>query len=143
MTHKSLKMAARHFGVRALALSMLFVAGCAFLPPSTPEGAVEARASEYWKARIASDYQKAWELSTPAYRSLKTKEQFRMQFGAGATIEAAAVHKVTCDSGEKCTARMKLSAKPALMGMNVGTIETYVDETWLLEDGKWWRHQDL
>jgi hypothetical protein len=27
--------------------------------------------------------------------------------------------------------------------MNLGTIATHLSETWLLEDGQWWRYQDL
>ena len=37
----------------ALALSVLVLAGCASLSPSTPEAAVEKRATAYWKARQA------------------------------------------------------------------------------------------
>ena len=50
--------------------------------------------------------------------------------------------KVTCEA-ERCTARMRLDAKPALIGMNLGAVATHLDEVWLLEDGQWWRHQDL
>jgi hypothetical protein len=39
--------------------------------------------------------------------------------------------------------RIKISAAPALAGMNLGTIATHLSETWLLEDGQWWRYQDL
>ncbi|WP_342721375.1 hypothetical protein [Acidovorax sp. FHTAMBA] len=140
----SIYQTTRRLGAIAVALSaVMLVAGCASLGASTPEEIVGQRATEYWKARIAGQYEKAWALSTPAYRAIKTAEQFRVQFGSGATVEAATPYKVTCESGEKCTARMKLSATPALLGMKLGTIDTYVDETWLLEDGKWWRHQDL
>ncbi|MFN3374962.1 MAG: hypothetical protein ACK40S_00185 [Burkholderiaceae bacterium] len=134
---------ARTWATIALSASVLALSGCAGMSSATPEEMVAQRATDYWKARIAGQYEKAWALSTPAYRKLKDAEQFRRQFGAGVTIEAATPFKVTCESGEKCTARMKLSAKPALLGMNLGTIDTYVDETWLLEDGQWWRHQDL
>lgn len=140
----SIYQTTRRLGAAAIALSAaMLVAGCASLGASTPEEIVGQRAAEYWKARIAGQYEKAWALSTPAYRSIKTAEQFRMQFGAGTMAQAAVPHSVTCESGEKCTVRMKLSAKPPIIGMNLDTIDTYVDEAWLLEDGRWWRHQDL
>ncbi|PTT40672.1 hypothetical protein DBR23_07850 [Acidovorax sp. HMWF018] len=123
-------------------VAAMALAGCATMA-APPEKVVEQRATEYWKARIAGDYAKAYSLSTPSYRKVHTVEKFRVQFGVGANIEAAEPLKVTCESREKCTARMKLSATPALLGMKLGRIDTYVDETWLLEDGKWWRYQDL
>lgn len=132
----------RPWGMAAVVLTFsLFATGCATLAGS-PEQIVERRANEYWKARAAADYAKAYELSTPSYRKLRTQEQFRRQFGLGAAVNAGEAHKVTCEP-EKCSVRIKLTATPALMGMNVGTVTTYVDEIWLLEDGQWWRHQEL
>lgn len=125
-----------------LALASLVLAGCAAFGPATPEKQVQQRATEYWKARVAAQYEKAYALSTPSYRKLRTAEQFKLAFGAGANIQAAEVVKVNCEP-EKCTAQMKLSVKPMIIGLNLSTIDTFVDETWLLEDGQWWHHQDL
>ncbi len=124
-----------------VAAAAMAVTGCATMMAS-PEKAVQQRAGEYWQARVSGDYAKAYALSTPAYRKLHTLEQFRMQFGAGAALQGADVVNVTCEP-EKCTARIKISAAPALAGMNLGTIATHLSETWLLEDGQWWRYQDL
>jgi hypothetical protein len=133
--HRSL----RAMGLAAVAAAAL--AGCATLS-STPEQAVQQRASEYWKARVAGDYAKAYALATPSYRKLQTAEQFRLQFGSAASLKGAEPVNVTCEP-EKCTARIKISAAPALAGMNLGTIDTHLSETWLLEDGQWWRYHDL
>ena len=122
-------------------VAAMALAGCATLA-APPEKVVERRATEYWKARIAGDYAKAYSLSTPAYRKLHTAEQFRAQFGEGASLQGAEPINVTCEP-EKCTVRIKISAAPALAGMNLGTIATHLSETWLLEDGQWWRYQDL
>ena len=77
----------------------------------------------------------------PPYRNLRTEAQFKQQFGAGASVEGAEVNKVTCEA-EKCTAQIKISVKPALMGLKLDTIATYLDEVWLLEDGQWWHYQE-
>ena len=132
----------RRIGAAALALGMLSLTGCAALAPATPEQTVEKRATEYWQARIEGKYAAAYALSTPSYRNVRTQAQFKMQFGAGASVEHAEVTKVGCEA-EKCTTQVKLGVKPALMGLKVGTIDTYMDEIWLFEDGQWWHYQEL
>ena len=132
----------RRMGAGALAISAVILAGCATFAPSTPEAAVEQRATAYWKARQAGQINKVYAFSTPSYRKVRTLEQFKLQFGTAAAGRAVEVRKVTCEA-EKCVARIKLSVTPALAGIKVGNIDTYLDETWLLEDGQWWHHQDL
>lgn len=131
----------RRIGAAALGFGMLALSGCAAFAPATPEQVVEKRALAYWKARMAGQYEKAYALSTPSYRKLYTDVQFRSQFGAGVNVESAEVTKVACEA-EKCIAQLKLGVKPALLGVKMGTIPTYVDDTWLLEDGQWWHFQE-
>ena len=135
-------MLGRHIGAFTLALGALTLAGCAAFAPATPEQAVQQRATAYWKARVAGQVDKAYALSTPSYRKLRTEAQFKMQFGAGASVQDAEVTKVTCEA-EKCTTQIKISVKPALTGLKVGTIATHMDEIWVLEDGQWWHYQEL
>lgn len=116
------------------------LAGCATLS-GPPEKIVEQRSGEYWKARIAGDHVKAYGLSTPSYRKLKTLDQFRAQFGPLVSVQSAEVANVACEP-QKCTVRMKINAKPALIGVKLGTIPMYMDEIWLLEDGQWWHYQE-
>lgn len=138
MNHLSIT---RRSGIIAITLGALVVAGCAAFAPATPEQIVEKRATEYWQARIAGKYEQAYKLSTPSYRKLKTAEQFRIQFGAGVSARAAEVAGVVCEP-QKCIAKMKISATPALPGLKLGTIPMYMDEVWLFEDGQWWIYQE-
>lgn len=127
----------------ALLGTLLFAAsGCAVLTPKTPEEQVSARADDFWKARISGDYAKAYSYATPAYRGVRTPRAYQLQFGSGAAIERAEVHKVVC-APQRCEVQMKLSVLPFLVGVKIPPIDTYVDEVWLLEDGQWWRFQDL
>lgn len=126
----------------ALALTVLALAGCASLSPSTPETTVSQRSKAYWAARQAGQVDKAYALTPPSYRQVRTLEQFKSQFGNAAVVQGAEAIKVTCEP-EKCVARIKLNVTPALAGLKMGTIATHLDETWLLEDGQWWRYQDL
>lgn len=132
----------RLVGMPTVAAVVLFAAGCASLGASKPEDAVKQRAEAYWKARAAGQVDKAYELTSPSYRKVHTFDQFKMQFGNGASIKGVSVVKVDCEA-EKCTVRTKVEAAPALMGVSVGTIATHLDEIWLLEDGQWWRYQDI
>lgn len=135
-------IAHRHLGAIVVSLGALMQLGCAALEPSTPEQIVQQRASEYWKARTAGQAGKAYALSTPSYRQLRTEAQFTMQFGAYANVQSAEVAKVTCEA-EKCTVKLKLEAKPPMMGVKMNAIHMYMDEIWLLENGRWWHYQEL
>lgn len=132
----------RLVGMPIAAAVVLFAAGCASLGASKPEDAVKQRAEAYWKARAGGQVDKAYELTSPSYRKVHTFDQFKMQFGKGASIKGVSVVKVDCEA-EKCTVRTKVEAAPTLMGVSVGTIATHLDEIWLLEDGQWWRYQDI
>lgn len=129
--------------LRGIALAALaaILAGCASVP-ATPEDTVQKRATEYWQARVAGKYETAYELSTPSYRKLRTLDQFRLQFGPSVSVSHAEVVKATCEA-KKCVAKIKIDAKPALVGVKLGTIPLYMDDTWLLEDGQWWHYQEL
>lgn len=132
----------RCLGGSALVISALITAGCAVIAPITPEAAVVQRASAYWKARQAGQIDKVYALTAPSFRQVHTLDQFRQQFGAATTVKQVEVAHVTCES-EKCVVRLKLGVSPALPGLKIGTVDTYLDEIWLLEDGQWWRFQEL
>ena len=132
----------RFVGMPIAAAVVLLAVGCASLGSVKPEDAVKQRAEAYWKARAAGQVDKAYALTAPSYRKVRTLDQFKMQFGNTASIKGVSVVKVDCEV-EKCTVRTKVEAAPALMGVSVGTIATHLDEIWLLEDGQWWRYQDI
>jgi hypothetical protein len=113
------------------------LAGCAALQPATPEEAAGKRANEYWQERVGRHYDKAYAYTSPAYRETRTADQYTSQFGSGAIITSAEVASVHCEP-QKCTVQMKLGVKPLLPNTTLGTISTYVDETWLYEQGQWW-----
>lgn len=125
-----------------LGLAVATVAGCAAFTHDTPEQAVQKRATEYLQARIKGETAKAYALSIPSYRKVRTQAQFANQFGGQLAAEQAEVTQVSCES-TKCTVRVKLLVKPALIGMRLGTIPMYIDEIWLLDDGQWWHYQEV
>ncbi|MFN3438474.1 MAG: hypothetical protein ACK41V_12315 [Acidovorax sp.] len=127
------------WGAAAVAFSAL--AGCATMGNQTPEQQVEARAAAYWKARATSDHKTAYSLLAPAYRNLASEQDFVKLHGAGANVKETGVAKVTCEAQDRCTARVSLTAKPMVPGLNLPLVTTYMDDTWVLEQGQWWRFQ--
>ena len=122
------------------AMVLAVVAGCATMGAQTPEQKVQARAEAFWKARQAGDAKAAYALMTPAYRGLRDEPSFLKQFGEKAPVLESKVTKVTCEA-EKCIAQVGLTAKPMVPGLALPVVTGYIDETWLLVDGQWWRHE--
>ena len=122
--------------------AMAALSGCTALSPATPEQAVQKRANAYWQARVSGEMKKAYEFSTPSYRQLRSEAQFVGQFGAGASIESAEINKVECEL-EKCTVQVKIGVKPAIPGLNLKAVAAFVSEAWVLENGNWWRYQEV
>ncbi len=114
---------------------------CANLVPQTPEKQVEKRATEYWKARLEGRFNSAYALISPAYRSVRSADDYKTRFGGG-SVKSAEVVRVTCEP-QKCVVKVKLVAGVAVPGLNLGELATHVDEVWLLEDGSWWRYEEL
>lgn len=125
-----------------VAMVAVTLTGCAALAPATPEQSVQKRSTDYWKARVAGEPSKAYALSTPSYRKVRTEAQYKMQYGGNVGTQSAEVVKVTCEA-EKCTVRLKLEVKPPIPGVNIGVVPLYMDEVWLLEDGQWWHYQEV
>ena len=145
MTLNTLQRAAGAVSRRGLPaaalLALAVLGGCAAFEPKTPEQAVAERATQYWQARIQGDMGKAYSLLTPAYRAVRTEKQFIGAVGVGTGLKTAEVTKVTCEA-EKCVAVLKLGAVPMIPGIKLGMLETYLDDTWLLDHGQWWRHEN-
>lgn len=91
---------------------------------------------------LKRDTRKAYEFTAPSYRAVVSAEKFGSKFGTAVVWVAAEVVSVTCAT-EKCTATVMIEAKPLLGAKFGNTISTHVDETWLLEDGRWWFFQKL
>ncbi len=122
-------------------VSVAVLAGCATTGAQAPEQQVEARAAKYWKARAAADAKTAYSLLAPAYRNLNSEQDFIRQHGASANVTETGVAKVSCESQERCTASISLTAKPMVPGLNLPLVTAYMDDVWVLENGQWWRFQ--
>ncbi|QNP49959.1 hypothetical protein [Diaphorobacter aerolatus] len=131
-------MATFKIAVSGVALAVL--AGCASMGGGSPEDAVKARANARWAALIKGDQNAAYQYNTPSFRASVTPEKYKEQRGKDVRVLEGDVVKVTCPTKDKCDAQIRLAATAAIMFRQnfPKQIVTYIDETWLLEDGQWW-----
>jgi hypothetical protein len=129
------------FLVAALAVAVL--GGCATgYRPNSPEAIVKERANLRWQALLKGDFDTAYKMSNPAYRSLSSLDRFRGRFGSAVSWVDAKVVKVECEP-EKCQVTLEVGARPVVRARLEEPIATAVKETWILEDGQWWYYQRL
>ncbi len=127
-----------------LAASAALLAGClASNPaatPASPEQQVRERATSFWQARIKGEVPLAYGLLAPAYRLLRSEDEFVKSNGRQIALEKVEVTQVACET-EKCTARLALTGKPSVPGLALPQLTTYKDDIWVLENGQWWRFE--
>lgn len=121
----------------AVACAAASLAGCATF--GSPEGTVKSRANDFWQARLDGRPDKAYELTTPSYRDLRSLQQYRAKF-AGLGAKSVDVDSVTCEA-ERCVARIKMTVIPPIAALKMEPIEMYSDDVWVLEGGKWWHYE--
>ncbi len=122
----------------AMAALAALLSACAVTPANrSAEDQVRESAEQRWQALIKRDFSTAYRFLPPSARGVISQEQYVRRFGSAAAWQAATVDSVVCEA-QRCTARVRISARPVL-GMRFGDmIETYADETWVLEESKWW-----
>lgn len=104
--------------------------------PKTPEEIVAQRAQARWDALIAGQWETAYSLASPAYRSLVDVDGFRRQKGGETWVMGTAVRKVEC-AIDTCEVMVRLKFKPPMP--QFGTeMETDYTERWVLDEGDWW-----
>jgi hypothetical protein len=108
-----------------------------------PEDQVRQRATERWQALIAGQFSQAYTFNTPGFRAVVTPDGYRNRFGGAVSWTGVEVIRVECPEANKCQAELRIDFKPTLSLQNSGKLSTHIDETWLLEDGKWWFFQKI
>ncbi len=104
---------------------------------------LQNRVEERWQARIAHDWGKAWEYSSPAYREVFPKHLYVKKFSYTADWEltgieithydrSAAVASVVVGVMSRPTKQTSAAAKA------LGAMPRELHERWILVDGEWW-----
>lgn len=124
---------------RTLVVALIggMLAGCASLSRK-PEDIVRERAQARWNALLKRDFERAYGYISPGGRAVVPLATYRGRIGTAVAWKSAEVSSVTCETLEKCTVQVKVTYLPAMRRAAIGTIERYLDETWVVDAGQWW-----
>ena len=107
-------------------------------PPEVKAAAVKERSSARWEALIRGDKDAAYAYLSPGTRKMMTVEQYRGRTQA-INYTGAQVENVDCEA-ETCQVRVIVMYDylPAKGTTRAKGLATYVQETWVLENGQVW-----
>lgn len=131
--------AGRHLRRAMAATVVMALAGCA-ATTATPEQQVATLAHQRWQHLVGGEWQKAYNMLTPAYRQLHDLRHYQSGFSGAVQWKRAEVATVACEP-ERCEARIELTTASPFARRPGETISTFFTETWLLEEGRWYYHE--
>jgi hypothetical protein len=134
-------------GMRFLAVAVVVavVASCATLKPDSPNEEkvklVTERATARWQAIIGKDFAAAYEFMSPSSKTAVTPNGFRT-VASRIDYRAAKVTGATCEGGT-CRVRLLLTYNAAVAtkggeSIPMNSINTPLDENWIIEKGQLW-----
>lgn len=126
-----------------MALSaLLWLSGCA-TTPTNPQEAVRQLAQQRWQHVLAGKYDKSYDMLVPSYRKLKSQDHYTTAArSAPVKWKSAEVVRVECEANT-CKVVVKVVSQLAVPTFYKGPLESGLDETWVLEDGQWWKLETL
>lgn len=116
-------------------IALLALSGCA-TAPATPEQAVEARARAWVEARNKGDWQRVYELLAPSYRALNAFDAWQARMKTRTMVQSVEYASAKCPSPDRCTVGINQQYVPPPRVR--GLMTQYVEQTWLLVDGRWY-----
>jgi len=122
--------------------ALLALSACASVPeqsaaPLDKQEVVARIAQSRWDALVKGDFEAAYQLMSPASRSIVKLEDFRHKSGIVAW-KAASVRKVECSADDLCTVQVEATyAYKLRIGRTVEN-DQVLAETWLNTAGGWW-----
>lgn len=116
------------------------LAGAGAKASVSPQEAVEQRAVKRWELLIDKQFEQAYELLSPGYREVRSKEDY-VKIMRGRPLQWTRVHfrKADCEA-EACSVDLEVHAEFEMPVLRVGTVETLtvVTENWILDGGTWY-----
>jgi hypothetical protein len=140
---RPLAVSKRFAKLAATCIVSCVTAGCAILSPVPPEDTVRKLATQRWQALLAGKYDQAYEMLNPAYRKLKSKEQYAIATAAGSVRwKSAEVVRVDCEP-KKCVVTIKAVSEIRMPTFFKAPLVSGLDEVWIFEEGQWWKLEKL
>ena len=105
--------------------------------------ALELRVEERWRARIAQDWEKAWEYTSPAYREVFPKHLYVKKFSYTANWELTGLEVTNYDpTAAVASVVVRVMSSPtkqtSAAAKAIGAMPRELHERWILVDGEWW-----
>jgi hypothetical protein len=142
---QSLSEKARTRRVIAWALFMsatVWLSGCATAPVN-PQEAVRQLAQQRWQYVLAGKYDKSYDMLVPSYRKLKSLEHYTFASKAAQVQwKSADVVRVECETNT-CKVAVQVVSQLRIPTFFKGPLTSGLDETWVFEDGRWWKLETL
>ncbi|MGY6588973.1 MAG: hypothetical protein ACXIUB_11890 [Wenzhouxiangella sp.] len=119
----------------------VFLAACAGTGGGPVEQTVEERAQERWDLMVERDFEAAWALYTPGFRSQTDSRDFANDMNRrpirwlGAEVRPDS----DCD-GDRCRVVVDVTYQPIAAPAGQGRLRMTrpLEETWIRLDGQWW-----
>lgn len=118
-------------------VSTLTLAACGSLGHSSPEYQVRQLANERWQALRAGQFDQAYTYNTSAYKLLVSPEAYRARFGSAVKWVSSEVTAVTCPEPSECKVSLRIEIQPLAIKDHANNLSSRIDETWMLDNGKW------
>ena len=121
-----------------------FVAGCASMGNlgRPAEEIVLERAQARWNALVDRDYAVAYQFLTPGYRAVVPQRRYAGRLGGLASWESAKATSAKCEE-RRCVVQVEIEFRLALPGHADRLSSTFLDEIWVLEDGQWFKFEEV
>ena len=128
----------------AVGLFVVTAAGCASIGAGSrpAEQVVLERAQARWNALVDRDFAAAYTYLTAGYRAVVPLAAYRRQTTGPAQWEGAKAHSAKCEAS-RCIVAVEITFRIGLPGHADRVQSSFVDETWVLEDGQWFKYEAL
>jgi len=127
----------RYLSPLAVLLAVTLLSACAATGRKTES--IEDRANARWAALFNGNIGKAYGYFTPGFRSSVSLEQYQRALAVAPVKWTSAKYiSSQCDEA-RCDVKMlvTITVKNAVPGVKSFDAKDYIDETWILVDGKW------
>lgn len=139
--NRSGELASYFVSVCRLACVALFLSACSTQGQYTggqltDEQLIEKMSLERLGYLKSLNYEEAYKLMSPGYRSVKDINRFKLDFGGSHNIRGFEFDSVACDD-DVCTSYVNVTYELGGSAGGLNVVRTNI-ETWAKIDGRWW-----